>query len=91
MRYQDTLFYDDGSLIIPVTDGPFGEEIHAHESTCFWNSDADVRHFNGDSNRMSDPHITTEEVDHVTGTQEGKEHHALADEPVQPPQPERAA
>jgi hypothetical protein len=56
MRYQDTLFYDDGGPIIPVTDGPFGEETN-----------------------------------YVSEKEEGKEHHAMADEPVLPPQPERAA
>lgn len=64
MRYQDTLFYDDGGPIPDPGEGPFTEESDLNESTRIRNRDAFIRNFIGSGDRKSNPHIAAAEVTH---------------------------
>lgn len=91
MRYKDTLFYDDYSPLTPPSIGPFTkeEDLHGQEyihRIC--NGVLSSRNGNGNQHCELNPHETGE-IDHVTGTQEGKESgHAVAKESACTPQPQ---
>ncbi len=87
MRYQDTLFYDDYGPLTPPSIGPFTKEEDLHEFRRVHGNSADFLHYWSGirpEHQQSNQHQEGE-MTHV-GTQEGKEHHAVAHEPVCTPQ-----
>lgn len=86
MKYQDTLFYDDRSPLGEPSIGPFTKEEDLHEFRRVHGNSTDfLYHWSGvrPKHQQSTPHQEGEMTN--VGTQEGKEHHAVAHEhPVSP-------